>query len=80
LIVADVLICTDWNATAAICDSVTLVPNVYLFSSDSVQQIDLLLNGGFDPQAFGIGFVGILSLFAIGLATGIVVSMLRKMK
>jgi hypothetical protein len=78
--VADVLICTDWNATAATCDSVTLVPNVYLFSSDSIQQIDLLLNGGFDPQAFGVGFVGFMSLFAIGLATGLVVSQLRKLR
>lgn len=77
---ADVLICTQWNEATASCDAVSLVPDVYLFSNQSLQQIDLLLNGGFDPQSFGIGFMGVLSLFAIGLATGIIVSQMRKLR
>ncbi|WP_146139999.1 hypothetical protein [Marinobacterium halophilum] len=77
---ADVLICTAWNSTTNTCDAVSLVPDVYLFSSAAVQNIDLLLNGGFDRDSFGLGFVGFLSLFAIGLATGLVVSQIRKLR
>lgn len=40
--------------------------------------IDLLLNGGFDVPTFELAFGAILSLWAIGLATGLIVAQVRK--
>lgn len=47
-----------------------------LFTSSG--QLDLLLQGGFDGGAFQIAFVGILLIFASGLAVGVVVNIIRK--
>lgn len=77
---SNVLTCTNWNSTTNECESFSIVQNVYLFDLSQAPMIDLILNGGFDPEAFGVAFSGILALFAAGAATGIIISQVRKLK
>ncbi|ERV76932.1 hypothetical protein Q058_03817, partial [Pseudomonas aeruginosa BL04] len=42
--------------------------------------VDILVNGGFSPEAFGIGAAGVLGSFVTGLLIGWVASLLRKAK
>ena len=42
--------------------------------------INLLYTGGFDKQAFFLGFGGLLTLWAIGFGVGAVVSVIRKVR
>ena len=41
-------------------------------------EADLVSFYGFDREAFALGFGGTLSLFGIGLAVGLVLSLMRK--
>lgn len=41
---------------------------------------DLILNGGFDPDSFGVAFGGALVLWATGLAIGLIVAQIRKIR
>jgi len=41
-------------------------------------QLELLLVGGFDRDAFDIAFAGVIGLWVVGLTIGIIVSVLRK--
>ena len=43
-------------------------------------RVDILVNGGFSPEAFGIGAAGVLGSFVTGLLIGWVASLLRKAK
>jgi hypothetical protein len=52
----------------------------YVLPPEAGGQLDLLLQGGFSPELFGIGFSGTLTLFAIGFSVGLVISQLRKLK
>lgn len=49
-----------------------------VFTASEIETINLILNGGFSAEAFNIGFGGIISLWIIGLTTGIIISMMRK--
>jgi len=51
-----------------------------LFTPAEVDTVNLLLNGGFDAESFGIGFGGIISLWITGLAIGMIISQVRKVK
>ncbi|MDF6000654.1 hypothetical protein P4050_21645 [Pseudomonas aeruginosa] len=42
--------------------------------------VDILVNGGSAPEAFGIGGAGVLGSFVTGLLIGWVASLLRKAK
>ncbi len=43
-------------------------------------QTELLLEGGFDSNAFQTGFSGVLFLWASGLAIGLIIGQVRKLK
>lgn len=73
-----VLLCTAWDAASSSCSSFDVVEDVYLLPADAAGMVELLLNGGFDPEAFGIAFSGILGLWATGLAIGFIASNVRK--
>ena len=49
-----------------------------VFTPSEIESINLILNGGFSLEAFSIGFGAIISLWIIGLTTGIIISMMRK--
>ncbi len=49
-----------------------------VFTKSEIESINLVLNGGFSSEAFGVGFGGIISLWIIGLTTGIIISIIRK--
>jgi hypothetical protein len=40
----------------------------------------MLLNGGFEPEAFSIAFVGMLLVWAVGLGVGLIVARVRQLK
>ncbi|WP_269963170.1 hypothetical protein [Pseudomonas citronellolis] len=52
----------------------------YLIPPEAAGYVDILVSGGFSPEAFSIGFFGVLSVFASGLAVGWIASLLRKAK
>lgn len=52
----------------------------YVLPASASDQLDLLFQGGFSPKGFALGFGGMLSLFAVGMSVGIVISVLRKLK
>jgi len=54
--------------------------SVYLLPPDSSTQLGLLLGGGFDIQAAEIGFLSVITLFAIGFTTGLIVNQIRKLR
>lgn len=43
-------------------------------------QTELLLQGGYDSEAFNTAFMGVLSLWTAGLAVGLIVGQIRKLK
>lgn len=45
---------------------------------DSQDVLNLLLTGGFSPEAMELGFLGVMLMFATGLAVGIVANLVRK--
>lgn len=75
---ADVLVCTDWNATSGACSSFDLVQDVYLLPGTVEAQIDLIVNGGFSGEAFTLAFTGSLLVWATGLGIGLIISQVRK--
>ncbi len=72
-------------ASMVICDGVAGSSNQgYATCSTGWQVIDatqtqLLVSGGFDAEAFGIAFSGVLLLWVSGLAVGWIVSIIRKL-
>ena len=52
----------------------------YLIPPEAAGYVDILVSGGFSPEAFGVGFGGTLLAFAIGLSGGMVASVLRRMR
>jgi hypothetical protein len=42
--------------------------------------LELLLAGGFDPEVAMYGFFGVMSLWAAGLAVGLIINQLRKLR
>ena len=52
----------------------------YVVTPEQQAQLDLVINGGFDPEVFATFFTATLMLFATGFAVGIIISQLRKMR
>jgi len=53
---------------------------VVIFTPAEIDSVNLLLNGGFDAESFGIGFGGIITLWITGLTIGMIISHIRKVK
>lgn len=77
-----VQVCASWitNTDGTASCSAWTWTQAYLLPPEAEGQIDLLIQGGFSPELFTKGFLGTLSLFAIGFGVGIVVSQLRKLR
>lgn len=52
----------------------------FLIPPEAAGYVDILVSGGFSPEAFAVGFGGTLLVFAIGLSGGMVASILRRMR
>lgn len=74
--------CRAWKTNpdqSVSCDSFQWIQG-YVLPAETGGQLDLLIQGGFDPELFQIGFIGTLTLFAIGFGVGLIISQLRKLK
>lgn len=74
--------CRSWKTNpdeSVSCDSFQWIQS-YVLPAEAGGQLDLLIQGGFDPELFQIGFVGTLTLFAIGFGVGLIIAQLRKLK
>jgi len=54
--------------------------SVYLLPPDSSTQLSLLLGGGFDPDVAQLGFLSVITLFAVGFSTGLIINQIRKLR
>jgi hypothetical protein len=52
----------------------------YVVTPVQQAQIELMANGGFDPETFSFFFSATLLLFGTGFAVGIIISQIRKMR
>lgn len=52
----------------------------YVLPATAGDQLDLLFQGGFSTQGFTLGFSAMISLYAIGIGVGLIISVLRKLK
>ncbi|MCO2828590.1 hypothetical protein FA231_28370 [Pseudomonas aeruginosa] len=80
--VVAVQVCTSWSATPEglqACNSLAW-QQAYLIPPEAAGYVDILVSGGFSPEAFGIGFAGVMGVFVTGLVTGWIASILRKAK
>ncbi|EIU3499474.1 hypothetical protein L4P89_004343 [Pseudomonas aeruginosa] len=80
--VVAVQVCTAWTSTPEgfmACRELAW-QQAYLIPSEAAGYVDILVNGGFSPEAFGIGAAGVLGSFVTGLLIGWVASLLRKAK
>ncbi|WP_339487823.1 hypothetical protein [Pseudomonas sp. EL_65y_Pfl2_R95] len=75
-------VCRTWTTNpdnSVSCSSFEWIQG-YVLPPEAADQLDLLLQGGFSPELFRIGFLGTLSLFVAGFGVGLVISQLRKLK
>lgn len=72
-----VRVCTD--LVEGVCN-VEQYQDAYLIPAGEQELINLLITGGFSPEAFGLAFTGMLVLFAAGAGTGIIIAQIRKLK
>lgn len=80
--VVAVQVCLDWITNGDNSMSCTRLAwqQAYLIPPEAAGYVDILVSGGFSPEAFGVGFVGVLSVFCTGLAGGWIASILRRMR
>ncbi|WP_454255710.1 hypothetical protein [Pseudomonas sp. Marseille-Q8238] len=80
--VVSVQACTSWvtNPDSTVSCAALEWHQAYLIPPEAAGYVDILVNGGFSPEAFGVGFLGTLSVFLIGLSGGAVASILRRVR
>lgn len=74
--------CTEWGTQPGgivVCTAYEW-QQTYLIPPEAAGYVDILVNGGFHPESFGIGFFGVMGVFATGLSIGWIASLLRKMR
>lgn len=74
-----VLTCQDQTISGGVC-SAEAWQDAYIIPAGQEEVINLLLTGGFSGDAFGLAFVGSLSLFAVGAGVGIIIAQIRRLK
>jgi hypothetical protein len=52
--------------------------DAYVVPPEQAAAIELLVQGGWDKDAYQIGFGGTLLMFAIGLGVGVIINLIRK--
>jgi hypothetical protein len=75
-------VCRAWTTnpdSSVSCSAIDWIQG-YVLPPEAGGQLDLLIQGGFDPALFRIGFLGTLSMFAVGFGVGLIISQLRKLK
>ena len=76
-----VQVCLNWVSTPKGMSCTRLGwQQAYLIPPEAAGYVDILVSGGFSPEAFAIGFVGVLTVFVTGLAGGWIASILRRMR
>lgn len=75
-----VLTCLDYDAATATCSQFQLIEEVYLIPLSSQSLIELMSTGGFSIEVFELAVGGYFSLLAAGMAVGLIVAQLRKLK
>lgn len=80
--VVAVQVCMSWvtNPDASVSCTQLGWQQTYMIPPEAAGYVDILVSGGFSPEAFGVGFAGVLMVFVIGLSAGSVVSILRRMR
>jgi hypothetical protein len=58
--------------------SQTISQDVYLIPAGYEDYINIFLNGGFSPEAFGTTFVGFLLIWATGIGIGLILNLIKK--
>lgn len=78
--VVAVQVCLEWatNPDNSVSCTQLAWQQAFLIPPEASGYVDILVSGGFSPEAFGIGFVGVLTVFASGLGFGWIASLLRK--
>ena len=74
--------CRAWttNPDASVsCSSFEWIQG-YVLPPSAESQLELLLQGGFSPELFQLGFLGTVLLFATGFGVGLIIAQLRKLK
>lgn len=79
--VVAVQVCQSWASTETglTCNQLGW-QQAYLIPPEASGYVDLVVTGGFSPEAFGVGFAGTIGVFLTGLALGWIASLLRKAK
>lgn len=74
--------CSSWvtNPDATTSCAALEWHQAYLIPPEAAGYVDILVSGGFSPEAFAVGFGGTLLVFAVGLSGGMVASILRRMR
>ncbi|SDF75148.1 hypothetical protein [Phytopseudomonas seleniipraecipitans] len=79
--VVAVQVCMEWVSSDSSMTCTQLGwQQAYLIPPEAAGYVDILVAGGFSPEAFAVGFGGTLLVFAIGLSGGMVASILRRMR
>lgn len=79
--VVAVQVCMEWVSSDSSMACTQLGwQQAYLIPPEAAGYVDILVAGGFSPEAFAVGFGGTLLVFAIGLSGGMVASILRRMR
>lgn len=79
--VVAVQVCMEWVSTDSSMNCTQLGwQQAYLIPPEAAGYVDILVSGGFSPEAFAIGVGGTLLTFAIGLSGGMVATILRRMR
>lgn len=80
--VVSVQACTSWvtNPDTTVSCAALEWQQAYLIPPEAAGYVDLLVSGGFSPEAFSVGFGGTLLVFAVGLSGGMIATILRRMR
>ncbi len=80
--VVAVQVCLEWvtNPDSSMSCTQLAWQQAFLIPPEAAGYIDILVSGGFSPEAFGVGFIGVLTVFVVGLSGGWIASILRRMR
>lgn len=67
------------EGTNVVCDATTLT-QAYLLDASVQPNLDLLLQGGFDPDVAQQGFLGMVLLWSVGLGIGLILRSLFRLR
>ena len=76
-----IAVCNDVGAVSGVTSCIDIVyKSASVLPPNAESNIELLLLGGFDPDVVQLGFIGVVSLWVVGLTVGLIASLVRKMR